>query len=108
MAFAFRGWPKPPTKLWQASGSVSKLQSFSVIADFWSCGPPLAPHRVVANWRVRVVFTCPAKPTVRLAGNFTRLYPASDLSANDARRTRTRHAADAERDTRGSGCGPLP
>ena len=44
-AFAFRGWPKPPTKLWQASGSVSKVQSFSAMADFWSFGPPLATVR---------------------------------------------------------------
>jgi hypothetical protein len=50
----------------------------------------------------------PTKPTVRLVGNFTRQYPASDLSANDARCTRTRHAADAERDIRRSGCGPPP
>jgi len=42
MAFAFREWPNPPTKLWQASGPVSKVQSFSAMADFWSFGPPLA------------------------------------------------------------------
>ena len=44
-AFAFREWPKPPTKLWQAPGLVLKVQSFSAMADFWSFGPPLATVR---------------------------------------------------------------
>lgn len=75
----------------------------------WIDRAPCTPHRVEANWRVRVLFYYPTKPTVRLAGgDFTRQYPTSDLSANDYRRIRTSHAADAERDTRGSGCGPPP
>jgi hypothetical protein len=75
----------------------------------WIDRAPCTPHRVEANCGYESFFMYPTKRTVRLAGeNFTRQYPASDLSANDTRRTRTSHAADAERDSRGSGCGPSP